>query len=155
MPRANFSSTSAGESRVNTPYHQMETLGQGRGALMHPYSPRVGRPTNPLGQAPGPGFGVEVLGAGVVRVWESPCWEVATFPSAPGPRPICSRLVGVPGQQMLPAWQAEGGEGYDRNFSSEAGLVPEQGLGRAGPLWACVLNKGQGVWVHWCSWVPS
>lgn len=26
-------------------------------------------------------------------------------------RPMCSRLVGVPGQQMLPAWQAGAGRG--------------------------------------------
>lgn len=41
---------------------------------------------------------------------------------------------------MLPAWQAGAGEGYGRNFSSEAGLVPEQGLGWAGPQQA---NKGR------------
>ena len=47
---------------------------------------------------------------------------------------------------MLPAWQAGAGEGYGRNFSSEAGLVPEQGLGWPEPPWASMLTgvKGHG-----------
>ena len=59
---------------------------------------------------------------------------------------------GLPGQQMLPAWQAGAGEGYGRNFGSEASLVPEQGLGWAGPLQA---NKGQRAGRLGAPWFPD
>lgn len=45
---------------------------------------------------------------------------------------------------MLPAWQAGAGKGYGRNFSSDAGLIPEQDLGWAGPHRLVCLARVKG-----------
>lgn len=130
---ADFSFTSTDEFRTNTPYHQIETLNVGReGMLIHPLLlSSVKRPNTSLGQAPGPGSEGGVLG---VVLQESGKPHIGKWPHSLWPH--ARALWGLPGQQMLPAWQAGAGEGYGRNFSPEAGLVPEQGLGWAGLLWA-------------------
>lgn len=79
-----------------------------------------------MGQAHGPGSGVEVLGVGVagsgnpyVGKWpHSLQLEAHVFPPGGG-----SRATDAPGLAGG-SW-----EGYGRNWSSEAGLVLEQGLG--------------------------
>ena len=113
---------------MNTLCHQIETL-EDREKVCRPllltlvlagcYFFRTGTWARLWGSSSGPRCGFTSL--------ETPTLGRARIPF--NPRPIHSCLMGVPVQQMLPAWQAGAGEGYGRNFSSEAKLVPEQALG--------------------------
>lgn len=153
---ADFSFTSAGEFRTNTPYLLIETLKVGReGVLMHPLlAPSVRRPSTSLGQAPGPGSGGAVLGV-VLQESGKPHtgkWPHSLCPSPQAPGTFAQAWWGLPGQQMLPAWQAGAEEGYGRNFSSEAGLVRNRAWG--GRATAGVITKVKGLGA-WCSGFPD
>lgn len=125
---AHFSFPSADELRVNTSYHQTNSGARRRGVLPvpHPHSTPVLAGMSPLwdrhtGRLWGGGSR-----CGCCRLWNpyvgkwphSLQLEAHVFPPGGG-----SRATDAPGLAGG-SW-----EGYGRNWSSEAGLVLEQGLG--------------------------
>lgn len=124
-----FSLTSADEFRTNTPYLLIETLKVGReGVLMHPLlAPRVRRPTTSLGQAPGPGSGGAVLGV-VLQESGKPHtgkWPRSLWSQAPGPRHICSSLVGASRAKDAPSLAGRSCGGVWQEFQFRGWASPE------------------------------